>query len=586
MDFKSRRSTRILIAILMIKIAALAVAVIALLVRMSQLQLQVAQKPVQVHRRQILPVNPSESPEAALWPLPASFSFGATTVHFSRNIEFITVGHHSKRLADSVERYRKLMFIGGCLYSEDNSTIIVLNVTHSDNNSPLEHLSENYSLHVPSDGSEVRIHSESSVGAIRALETLSQLIKPSSKLPVVGLRSKCESHSLESTFVINNAPWTIDDKPRFKHRGLLLDTSRHFIEKYTIFKILDGMAATKLNVFHWHIVDAQSFPLVSLKYPQLSAKGAYSEFEVYSPEDVREVIEFASNRAIRVIPELDVPGHTFSWGLSTGLVVCPNKQPWSRYCAEPPCGQLDITRNATYSFLEGLLSEQAAIFLDSYFHLGSDEVNEHCYLEDDGVSKFLKDRKWTVDNLLQFFQNRMQDIIRASGKTPVYWEEVVLDHNVSLPHDSVIQAWKGFESIKNIAEKGYRVIASPADAWYLDCGRGSFVYSGNSWCDPFKNWGIMHAYDPTEGLTEKEASKVIGGEVAMWTELADDTNVQDLIFPRAAAAAEALWSAKNTQDWNKTAHRLDVLRSILVSRDIKASPIWPQWCTGNSCANV
>ncbi|KAL2915625.1 Glucosamine-6-phosphate isomerase (Glucosamine-6-phosphate deaminase) (GNPDA) (GlcN6P deaminase) [Polyrhizophydium stewartii] len=552
------------------------------------------------------------TPGAVLWPRPRAASFGpagtAGTVRVSPQLEVAVAagGAQSLRISRAAALFRqRLFFATGCpepagLAPAANASAPVLArvvvTLDAGDDVPLAAASEAYSLVVPANGSDATIRAASPAGAVRALESLAQLITPITPVPAFVLRAgACGSANFTAAlaanasflpgFVINNAPLTIDDAPRFAHRGLLLDSARHFLPVQTILHIIDGMAAAKLNVLHWHAVDSQSFPIRSTAFPALAQRGAYSPWQTYSPADVAAIVEYADTLAIRVVPEFDVPGHSYAWGLGiANLTVCANKQPWGSYCAEPPCGQLDISNEQTYSFLATLLKEQAAAFPDALFHLGSDEVNRACFTDDPGVAAFLSRSGWSVDRLIANFTLRAQDMVRASNKTPVFWEEAVLETTADLPKDTIIQAWRGVSSVAAVASRGFRVIATPASMWYLDCGRGSFTDGGNSWCDPFKTWASMYMYNPLQGLTPEQQKLVIGGEAAMWNELVDDANLVGIVFPRAAAVSEALWLQDSAvRDWGEASQRMDRLRSILVARGVDASPIWPEFCRDGSC---
>lgn len=166
----------------------------------------------------------------------------------------------------------------------------------------------------------------------------------------------------------------------------MLDTSRHYFSVETIKRILTGMSHVKLNHFHWHITDSQSFPFVSKQYPELAIYGAYSPKEVYTHEDVKNIVDFATIRGIKIHTELDVPAHSgngWQWGSLKGLgdlSLCVNQQPWMSYCGEPSCGQMNPKNNNTYNILESLYEELLNLTKTTdYFHLGGDEVNFDCW---------------------------------------------------------------------------------------------------------------------------------------------------------------------------------------------------------------
>lgn len=200
---------------------------------------------------------------------------------------------------------------------------------------------ESYALKVQetSDGRiNVTITAVTYFGARHGLETLSQLTI------FDDLRNEVQ--------IVRDA--SITDKPVYPHRGILLDTSRNYISVDVIKKIIEGMALTKLNVFHWHITDSHSFPFVSKSEPYLSRLGAYSPSQVYTPEDIADLISFAKTRGVSLLPEFDAPAHVGEGWQDTDYVACFNKKPWQSYCVEPPCGQLDPTKAGLYDVLEGI----------------------------------------------------------------------------------------------------------------------------------------------------------------------------------------------------------------------------------------
>jgi len=514
-------------------------------------------------------------------PHPTTLKTGTDIAVLSQPFSFSLAGGETPPpvLARAFARYKSLIFkhdSGSSSSGSSNFGARLAQLTISLESSD-HHLSpdinETYTLSV--DSGAAALAAATVTGVLRGLETFSQLVLSSSS-------TQCSAVK-QGAFVIPNVPIAITDSPRFPHRGLLLDTSRSFFPITDIKRQLDGMSFVKMNVFHWHITDSQSFPIESKTYPDLSGKGAYSSSQTYSPSDVTAVVEYAKDRGIRVVPEFDTPGHTTSWGKAfPDIVVCPNKQPWSSYCNEPPCGQLDPTNNQTYDVMSGLFAEMAALFPDPYFHLGSDEVNFNCWESDAGIQKYMKDNNKTANNLLQDFEARVQAIVGPLNKTVLHWEEVITSFKLDIPKDNVIQVWLGESSVKPITEQGYKVVASPYQAWYLDCGTGSWITGGKSWCDPYKTWTDVYSYDPTAGLSAAQASLVIGGEVALWSETIDRSNVDTKAWPRTAAAAERLWSSAPSISTPAAAlPRMLSMRELLVVRGLSATPIQPQWCRIN-----
>lgn len=293
---------------------------------------------------------------------------------------------------------------------------------------------ESYSISVPSCDQvascemrcEIHIVAPTAVGAARAAETLLQLIRR--------LDPADHEGSDAGQLVIFEAPWLIEDRPRFSHRGLMIDSSRNFLPVPALLQTIDAMAMSKFNVLHWHIVDAPSFPLRLPSAPRLAQLGAYSSAHTYSPEDIRHVISFAAVRGIRVVPEIDMPGHSYSWSHShPHLVACAAAQPWEEYCAEPPCGQLDPTLNETFELIATVIEDVARLFPDNLIHLGGDEVNFKCWQHSSALRERLARRSAacshaappslqdSLHDLWQDFENRALQIASRVGKHGILW---------------------------------------------------------------------------------------------------------------------------------------------------------------------
>lgn len=235
-------------------------------------------------------------------------------------------------------------------------TSLVVNVVQPCEDYPQLESDETYTLEVTE--AFVTLSANTSWGALRGLETFSQLVYENDF----------------GEFYVNNT--YIHDYPRFQHRGVLLDTSRHFISTNILKAHIEAMAANKMNVFHWHIVDDPSFPYQSYSFPELSQKGAFDPYNhVYSSSDVKDIIEFSRQRGIRVVSEFDTPGHTLSWGKALPILTpC--------YDGQKPNGEfgpMDPSNNATYEFLRIFVKELVDVFPDKYLHLGGDEVDFSCW---------------------------------------------------------------------------------------------------------------------------------------------------------------------------------------------------------------
>jgi hexosaminidase len=402
-----------------------------------------------------------------------------------------------------------------------------------------------------------RIVARSSWGLLRGLETLSQLIfniEPSSGRFGIGLVS-------------------IKDAPRFKHRGFMLDTARHYISLERIFEILDAMAADKLNVFHWHLVDDQSFPFQSAVFPQLSKLNSFRPELIYTPKDVQLVIMYAALRGIRVLPELDTPGHTYALrhipNLLTECFDTKTGQPNGDF------GPVDPTQPSAYAAVNKLLHEFAQVFADSHFHAGGDEVEFDCWRSNERVNNWMKANNMSdnYEALTNYYMRQLHKLIGTQhNKTMIVWQEV-FDLGANLPKDVIVHVWKDInnkpgymEELAGVVKAGYPALLS--SCWYLN-----YIDYGQDWikfyqCDP--------RADPVGVDTQH---LVLGGEICMWTEYVDDTNVVSRTWPRASAAAERLWSPISSNDPKEFVSRLEQHRCRLIRRGIQVEPVvGPGYC--------
>uniref|UniRef100_A0A8C5LHH1 Beta-hexosaminidase n=1 Tax=Jaculus jaculus TaxID=51337 RepID=A0A8C5LHH1_JACJA len=366
------------------------------------------------------------------------------------------------------------------------------------------------------------------------------------------------------TVTINES--NIVDSPRFAHRGILIDTSRHYLPLKHILKTLDAMAFNKFNVLHWHIVDDQSFPYQSVTFPQLSNKGSYSLSHVYTPNDVRKVIEHARLRGIRVMPEFDTPGHTLSWGKGQKGLLTPC---YNQINKAQSMGPINPIVNTTYTFLTTFFKEISHVFPDQFIHLGGDEVDFSCWASNPNIQTYMEKRGFGEDfrKLEAMYIKRLLGIIASLNKSSIVWQEV-FDDGVQLRPGTVVEVWKynGYlQELTKVTRSGLLAILSAP--WYLD------------WISYGQDWRKYYVVDPLKfSGSEQQKQFVIGGEACLWGEYVDATNLTPRLWPRASAVGERLWSPQNVTDINDAYNRLVIHRCRMVRRGIAAQPLFTGHC--------
>ncbi|XP_021693811.1 chitooligosaccharidolytic beta-N-acetylglucosaminidase [Aedes aegypti] len=423
---------------------------------------------------------------------------------------------------------------------------------------------------------EVSIVAGTVFGARHALETVSQL---------TALRSYPDGNCLLILTAVN-----LKDYPHYSHRGFLLDTARNFISTRAIKRQLDGMASTKLNVLHWHITDSQSFPLEIPSLPQMTEYGAYSERQIYSQQDVKDIFRYAKYRGIRIILEFDAPAHAgngWQWGPEAGLgnlAVCVNRQPWRKLCIEPPCGQLNPANPNLYPTLQKLYHDFSSLIPPrEILHMGGDEVFFGCWNATHEIVEYLagQNKGRGPDDFLDLWGEFQQNVLELWDRqrqgleelqSTVLWSSHLTDPVVIekyLPKERyIVQTW--VESDKDLplqlVRKGYRLIVSTKNAWYFDHGF----------------WGITNYYNWRKVYNNRLLNnvKILGGEACIWTEFIDENSLDSRTWPRLAAVGERLW-ANPEQDASKAEGRFYRHRERLITRGLKPEAVTPKWCEQN-----
>jgi hexosaminidase len=377
---------------------------------------------------------------------------------------------------------------------------------------------ESYTLEVTSSGA--KLNAPTTLGVMRGLQTFLQLTQVSPQgfaVPAV----------------------SIQDEPRFPWRGLMIDSARHFMPMEVLKRNLDGMAALKLNVFHWHLSENQGFRIESKKLPKLHEMG--SDGLYYTQAEARELIAYARDRGIRVVPEFDMPGHSTAWFVGyPDLASAPGP-----YSIERKWGvfdpAMDPTRESTYKFLDQFVGEMAALFPDQYFHIGGDEVNGKEWDANPKIQQFMHAHGLKSNADLQaYFNTRIQKIVAKHGKYMEGWDEIL---RPDLPKSIVIQSWRGQKSLADAAQQGYRGLLS--SGYYLDLMSPA---SSHYAVDPFG--------DAAANLSDAEKQKILGGEACMWAEYVSPENIDSRVWPRMAAVAERLWSPQDVKDVHSMYERM------------------------------
>ncbi|KAH8085996.1 N-acetylhexosaminidase [Cristinia sonorae] len=548
----------------------------------------------------------------ALWPIPKTLQTGSTPLKLSSNFKInINIPHAPSDLHAAVQRtithlktdnLQRLVKDRGAadlkaIHQHTTHTLSSLTLSLSGSHTsaaaavtsiaeeavkPIGTRSEGYTVHVPADGSPATITANSTLGLFRGLTTFEQLWYTSAGGQV---------YTLESPVEITDFPSVPDGVDLGKpYRGLMLDTSRNFFPVKDIKRTLDAMSMAKINTLHWHATDSQSFPLQIPGFTEISAMGAYGPDMVFTPSDIKDIVSYAGERGIDVVVEIDTPGHTAIISEShPEHIACLQAVPWSDFANEPPAGQLRLASPATANFTADLLSAAAKLFASSLFSTGGDELNSNCYVHDAETQKMLNATGRTLEQALDAFTQTTHGALRKLGKTPVVWEEMVLDHNVTLSNDTVVMVWISSMNAAAVAKKNFRIVHAPSDFFYLDCGAGEWIGAdptGNSWCDPFKTWQKSYTFDPLANISAANAHLVLGGEQLLWAEQSSPANLDSIVWPRAASSAEVFWTGATLPDGSPRAingaagalPRLHDLRYRMVQRGINAIPLQPHWC--------
>ncbi len=468
--------------------------------------LSVAAQNLQTARRNLMPVPQRVEWKTGRLPVAKNFSVavsGATDERLRQYISRIT-----RRLEN-----RTLTELPRDLAIDAANATLTIETASVGNPIPKVGDDESYKLEI--NEKQAKIIAPTVVGAMRGLETFLQTLEADANgfyFPAV----------------------SISDRPRFVWRGLMIDSARHFMPLEVIRRNLDAMAAVKLNVLHWHLTDDQGFRVETKKFPELYQKGSDGNF--YTQEQIREIINYAAARGIRVMPEFDMPGHATAWLVShseigSGLSGATYKIERLPGVFDPT---LDPTNERTYKILKAFFKEMAELFPDDYLHIGGDENEGKQWAANPKIQAFMREKGFKDKHELQtYFNKRILPFIQKNGKIMMGWDEIF---QADLPKDIVIHSWRGQKSLAESARQGFQSVLS--NGYYIDLMLPASQH---------------YAVDPLPAdttLTAAEQKRILGGEATMWSEWVSPETIDSRIWTRTAAIAERFWSPREV---NQTA---------------------------------
>ena len=395
-----------------------------------------------------------------------------------------------------------------------------------------------------------------------------------------------EEVETKSLDVYNIIPMIIEDFPRFNYRGMMLDVSRHFMPKEFIKKFIDIIAMHKMNKFHWHLTDDQGWRIEIKNYPKLTEVGSIREKTIigharfagknprydniihkgyYSQDEIKEIVQYASDRFIEIIPEIDMPGHTASLIASYPELGTSEEEVKVKTTWGVQDEILKPTEN-TFNFLDNLFREVAELFPSDYIHIGGDEARKKQWEESEEVQKIMKDLEIEEEDSLQtYFVSRVENILRKYNKKLIGWDEII---EGGLIADATVMSWRGEEGGIIAAQSGNNAIMTPTSHMYFD-------YYQAKTGEPLAIGGLItldkvYSYEPIpEGLDINEATKILGAQANVWTEyIKKPEMVEYMSVPRMTALSEIVWSKRKDRDIDEFRKRLNFFRYFLDKKDI------------------
>jgi hexosaminidase len=468
--------------------------------------------------------TPGAAPSLKLMPMPSTVQPGTGELPITYTFSIQLKGYTEPRLERASARFmHELAGVTGLSIgtatADTTKPMLVATTDHA--SLPVQDVGEDESYTLDVTPTQATLHAANPLGTMHGLQTFLQLVQVTS----TGFAAPAVH---------------IEDTPRFPWRGFMFDSGRHFTPMDVLKRNIDGIEAVKLNVLHWHLSENQGFRVESKAFPKLTELGSDGLF--YTQAEVKEIIEYARDRGIRVMPEFDMPGHATAWfvgypQIASGAGPYKIEREWGVF--DPA---MDPTNDATYKFLEKLLAEMTALFPDAFFHIGGDEVNGKEWDANPKIQAFMKAHDLKNDHDLQhYFNQHVEKILEKHHKIMVGWDEIIAP---GLPKDSVVQSWRGQDSLAEAIKLGYRGLLSYG--YYMDMMSPAEKHYA---VDPMAKGAAL--------LSDDEKKRILGGEACMWSEYVTSEDIDSRIWPRTAVIAERLWSPQSTTDVASMYVRLD-----------------------------
>lgn len=475
---------------------------------------------------------PAAATDLALAPWPVKVEAQAEALPLTGPFEVAWSGFRDPALERAVGRFQRDMARRTGLSSRDTGPKLTIAVAADDPGQLSVKAREGYVLQVAADG--VRLEADGPVGVLRGLATLRQMVMARGE-----------------GFVLPVA--RIEDAPRFAWRGLMIDPARHFVDLETLKRQVDMMERVKLNVLHLHLSDNEGFRVESLRYPRLTEISSHGEY--YSQAQIRELVTYAGDRGVRIVPEFDVPAHTGAILSAYPDLAAGPFDPRNRLSLFSLA--MDPTRPETYDFLKGLFEEMSGLFPDAYFHIGGDEVSAGAWTGNPAIKRYMNEHGYADQNALQdHFFRQVKGIVDGLGKTTMGWEEVA---HQPIADDVLVQAWRSSEAMGPVTAQGNRVVLSAG--YYLDLLWPGMAHYAKDPADPLATPPnlpneALPGGRPQGPLAPSQAALVLGAEAPLWSETLTQEMLESRLWPRAALLAERFWSPAEVRDEDDAARRI------------------------------